>query len=169
MKIVLIGYMASGKSAIGKVLSTKLNTDFIDLDAYIESQEKMLISTIFSQKGEIYFRKKEGFYLKQLLNTEKNQVISVGGGTPCYGNNMNEINKYATSIYLKTSIKTIYNRLLTEKDKRPLVANIKNENLQEFIAKHLFERIPYYEKANFTLDSNEKKVEKLVSEIQQLI
>ena len=93
MKIVLLGYMASGKSNIGKKLSKKLSMSFIDLDDYIIEKEKMTISDIFKAKGEIYFRLIENKYLKEILLEKKDFILSLGGGTPCYANNMEEINK----------------------------------------------------------------------------
>ncbi len=169
MKIVLIGYMASGKSVIGKLLATKMNIDFIDLDEFIENQEKMNISSIFSTKGEIYFRKIEGNYLNEILKSKRNFILSVGGGTPCYGNNMNIINKQTKSIYLKASIKTIYNRLLAESDKRPIVAELPKDKLKEFIAKHLFERRNFYEQADYTINVSDKTLNAIILEIKQLI
>lgn len=168
MKIVLLGYMASGKSAVGKILATALNIQFIDLDEFIEAQEKLSITQIFETKGEIYFRKKEGDYLLQLLNLNESSVISLGGGTPCYGNNMEFIENKSTSFYLKASIDTIFDRLKNETSQRPLVAAIGTENLKEYIAKHLFERAPYYECADHIILANDKKLDQIVDEILSL-
>lgn len=165
MKIVLLGYMASGKSAVGKILAKKLNVQFIDLDSFIEEREQISIKEIFEMKGEIYFRKKEGEYLLELLNLNESSVISLGGGTPCYGNNMDFIKNKAVSFYLKASIDTIFDRLKNETSQRPLVASIGTENLKEYIAKHLFERAPYYDKANHTISVNQKSVNQVIDEI----
>lgn len=165
MKIVLLGYMASGKSAVGKVLALALNIKFIDLDEFIEAHEKLSITQIFETKGEIYFRKKEGEYLQELLDSNESFVLSLGGGTPCYGNNMIFIENKSTSFYLKASIDTIFERLKSETSQRPLVATIGTENLKEYIAKHLFERAPYYEGANHTILVNNKNVAQIVDEI----
>ena len=165
MKIVLLGYMASGKSAVGKILTEKLNVQFIDLDSFIEEREQISIKEIFETKGEIYFRKKEGEYLLELLNLNKSSVISLGGGTPCYGNNMDFIKNKATSFYLKASIDTIFDRLKNETSQRPLVASIGTENLKEYIAKHLFERAPYYDKADHTISVNQISVNQITDEI----
>ncbi len=165
MKIVLLGYMASGKSAVGRILSEKLNIQFIDLDSFIEVREQLSISEIFSKKGEIHFRKKEGDYLRELLNLKEGAVISLGGGTPCYGNNMEFIQNKSTSFYLKASIDTIFERLKNETSQRPLVAAIGTENLKEYIAKHLFERAPYYEGANHTILVNDKNLNQIVDEM----
>jgi len=170
MKIVLLGYMASGKSVIGKLLAEYLNYKFIDLDDFIEQKENLSIASIFSTKGEIYFRKVESLFLAELLkNNSNNMVLSLGGGTPCYGNNMEAIKKYSKSIYLKASIKTIYNRLLNESEKRPIVAQLPKEKLEEFIAKHLFERTCFYEQATYTIDTKDKGFNEIISEINQLI
>ncbi|MFK5959048.1 MAG: shikimate kinase [Lutibacter sp.] len=169
MKIVLLGYMASGKSAVGAVLANKLNIKFIDLDSYIEEHEQLTISEIFTKKGEIYFRKKEGEYLHELLNLKKDCIISLGGGTPCYGNNMNLIKNNAASFYLKASITTLFERLKNETAQRPLVSDIGEENLKEYIAKHLFERILFYEKSDYTISVGEKNIFIIIDEIIELL
>lgn len=165
MKIVLLGYMASGKSAVGRLLAKNNNLDFIDLDNYIEEKENNTISEIFKLKGEIYFRKKESEYLKELLNIEKSSIISLGGGTPCYGNNMELIKTDAISFYLKASISTIFERLKNETAQRPLVASIGIDQLQEYIAKHLFERNLFYEQAAFTISVDDKTIDIIANEI----
>ena len=165
MKIVLLGYMASGKSVVGRILAKNMGLQFIDLDAYIEQKENKSISEIFKQNGEIYFRIKESEYLMELLDLAAPTIISLGGGTPCYGDNLKLIEEHSRSVYLKASISTIFNRLQHETNQRPLVAAIGTENLQEYIAKHLFERNPYYEKATYTIPVNDKKIEAIVEEV----
>ena len=165
MKIVLIGYMASGKSAVGVNLAKELSLNFIDLDDYIEQKEQQTIAEIFKLKGEIYFRKLETICLEELLSNPNDFVLSLGGGTPCYANNMDAILKSSKSIYLRTGIATICNRLLNETNKRPLVAEITKEKLPEFVAKHLFERRFFYEKANLVIDTDNKSIEVLVQQI----
>ncbi|MCF6279604.1 MAG: shikimate kinase [Flavobacteriaceae bacterium] len=169
MKIVLVGYMASGKSSVGKILAEKLRVDFIDLDAYIELKEELSIPDIFVEKGEIYFRLKETEYLKELLNLTDNFVLSVGGGTPCYANNIKLITEKSQLFYLRASINTLYNRLKRQRKSRPMIANLKLEDLKEFIAKHLFERVVYYEQAEFTINTDEKIINEIVEEIKELI
>lgn len=163
-----MGYMASGKSTVGRELASKLKYEFLDLDDYIESKEKMTVSSIFNTKGEIYFRKLETIYLKQLLDNSKNTVLALGGGTPCYGNNMQIIieDDTATSYYLKCSIKTITNRLMAEKSKRPLVTHLNSEeDITEFVGKHLFERNNYYALASKTIVIDNKLINEIVEEI----
>ena len=169
MKIALLGYMASGKSAIGKKLAQKLNLDVVDLDAFIEEKEQMSISEIFKERGEIYFRMREGEYLQELFQVYKNCVVSLGGGTPCYGKNIQVILENSTSIYLKASIETIYNRLLKGAAKRPLVATVGKEHLKEYVAKHLFERAPFYEKAHKIIKVDDKTVDENVDQILKLL
>jgi shikimate kinase len=169
MKIVVLGYMASGKSSIGKALAKKLNVQFIDLDSFIEENEEQSISEIFNNKGEIYFRNKEEFYLKKLFNSEGNRVISLGGGTPCYGENIELILNESTSFYLKASVQIIFERLKKEALQRPLVATIGQDKLKEYIAKHLFERTVYYEKAHHCISVNDKEIDVIVEEIFNLL
>mgnify|MGYP001115491571 CR=1 FL=1 len=165
-KVVLVGYMASGKSSVGKILAERLNVDFIDLDVYIEMEEDLSISNIFTEKGEVYFRIKETEYLTKLLDSEKNFVLSVGGGTPCYANNIKLIAEKAESFYLKASLNTLYNRLKKQRKNRPLIASLKLENLKEFIAKHLFERALYYDKAKHLINTDDKIINEIVEEIK---
>lgn len=168
MILVLIGYMASGKSTLGKVLATKLNYSFIDLDDYIEEEEKKSVNDIFKTKGEIYFRRQETNYLKNILSSKNNLVLSLGGGTPCYSGNMEIIieAENVTSIYLKASIPTLVERLKTEKSKRPLIAHIKtDELLAEFIGKHLFERTQFYNQAQVTISTDNKNENDIIEEL----
>lgn len=165
MKLILMGYMASGKSVIAKYLSKKVGVKNIDLDHYIEHQEGQTIQDIFKNKGEIYFRIIENKYLKELLEEDNEVIIAVGGGTPCYANNIQLIKEKANSIYLKTSIATLLERLLQDQNKRPLVKDIAKEDLAEFIAKHLFERNDYYDKADQVVLVDNKNMEQITDEI----
>ncbi|PQJ81675.1 shikimate kinase [Polaribacter glomeratus] len=170
MKIVLLGYMASGKSSVGKKLSKKLSMSFIDLDDYIIEKEKMTISDIFKIKGEIYFRLIESIYLKEILLKKENFILSVGGGTPCYANNIEEINNNDTiSIYLQASIPTLVKRLIKKKTKRPLIASLDDDKIPEFVAKHLFERRFFYDQAKITLKVDDKSKKKVAKELVKLL
>ncbi len=158
--------MASGKTTIGKLLSKHYNLRFIDLDQYIVDAEGMTISEIFDQKGEIYFRRKETFYLKEVLELDESYVLSLGGGTPCYGNNMELItNSNALSVYLKASIPTITRRIIGGKQKRPLVAHLSVEDIPEFIGKHLFERQYFYNQSKEVVPTDGKTTLEVVNEI----
>lgn len=168
MIIVLLGYMGSGKSTIGKELATSLDYSFLDLDDYISDKEKSSISKIFKTKGEIYFRKKETEYLIEVLNSSENIVLALGGGTPCYGKNMDLIlnNINVTSFYLKLSIPLLSKRLFIEREKRPLISHLNTETeLLEFIGKHLFERIQYYSQSQFTLNTDHKTQQEILKDL----
>ena len=170
MKIILLGYMASGKSSIGKLLSKKINYPLIDLDDYISEKEKMSISEIFSKKGEIYFRNIEHVYLKEILKKDEEYILSLGGGTPCYANNMDEIKSYnGVSIYLQGNVSTMVKRLIKKKSKRPLIASLGNDKIPEFVAKHLFERRFFYEQAKHIIKIDNKKKKDVAKEIKQLL
>lgn len=168
MIVVLIGYMASGKSTLGRILAEKLKYEFIDLDDYIENKEKSTIGDIFKKKGEIHFRTLETENLKEILGVKNNLVLALGGGTPCYSNNMELVlnKKNAKSIYLKASIPTLISRLKNEKSKRPLVAHIETDAmLTEFIGKHIFERSQFYSLANFTVTTDKKSEKDIIEEL----
>ena len=165
--IVLIGYMGSGKSSVAKALSSKLKTNHIDLDKFIESSEGISISNIFKKKGEINFRKIERKYLENILKSKKYSIISLGGGTPCYFDNIEFINKFSNNtIFLKTSIYELTERLFIEKDDRPIISHLKSKkNLNDFIAKHLFERSKFYNKSKIVIDTDKKGIEEIVGEL----
>ncbi|TNJ42423.1 shikimate kinase [Tamlana fucoidanivorans] len=168
MIIVLIGYMASGKTSIGKKLKDKLNYNFIDLDDLIEEKEDMSVTNVFKTKGEVYFRKQEAYYLKEVLKSKEDIILSVGGGTPCYSNNMNTILEapHVKSIYLKATIPTLAEKLLRKKAKRPLIAHIKTlEEMTEFIGKHLFERISFYNQAEIHVSIDGKEKDDIIEDI----
>jgi len=159
--------MGAGKSSVGKKLSEVLGFDYLDLDDYIQEKEGKSIKEIFSTKGEIYFRKIESKYLNEIIS-KSNSVISLGGGTPCYGNNMKHIkeSKNTSSVYLKSSIISLTDRLLLEKDKRPLISHLKSkEELQEFIGKHLFERSAYYNLSDITINTDQNSIDEVVESI----
>lgn len=160
--------MASGKSTLGKILAKKLKYKFVDLDELIEENEKISVSQVFKDKGEVYFRKKEALYLKELLEGTDNLVLSVGGGTPCYGLNMRDIinTPNVRSIYLKASITTLVKKLMKKKSERPLIAHIRTkEAMQEFIGKHLFERIKFYDQAEIIINIDNKTKTEVIKEI----
>ena len=171
MKIILLGYMGSGKSTVGNQLAKKLYQNFTDLDDYIENKEGKSISEIFTEKGEVYFRKIEHTYLKKFINENESYVLSLGGGTPCYASNMDIISKEKDlhSIYLQGSITTLYDRLIDNSSKRPLLDSHTKESLIEYIAKHLFERSTYYEKAKYRISINSKSIDAIVAEIRILL
>jgi len=169
-KIILLGYMGSGKSTIAKLLAEKTTIPFIDLDDRIESQEKLSIKTIFETKGEIYFRKIEHAILKCLMESDESFILSLGGGTPCYAGNHKFLNgNRILSVYLKASISELSERLARDKSKRPAIASLRDDELSEFIAKHLFERSHFYNMADYTVTVDGKSPLAIVCEIETLL
>jgi shikimate kinase len=169
-KVFLIGYMGSGKSTIAKALAQKTGIPHYDLDEVIEKRSENSISQIFEAKGELFFRLLEHEVLSELVASPESMILSWGGGTPCYANN-NEFlsSENTTSIYLSASIENLYHRIVNEKEKRPMVANKSEEELKEFIAKHLFDRSFYYNQANFTIRVDQKSINEIVSEIETIL
>ena len=157
--------MGSGKTLVSKELNILNNFKIFDLDTEISKQNNRSITEIFKEKGEIFFRKTEKEVLEKILSTEKNIILSLGGGTPCYYNNIDSINEKTISVFLKTNVKTLAQRLSSEKDKRPLIQNISNEDLPAFIAKHLFERNPFYNQAKITINTDNLSAREIAEEI----
>ncbi|WP_271783083.1 shikimate kinase [Aquimarina algiphila] len=167
MSIVLIGYMGSGKSLVGRDLAKKMKLEYLDLDEYIENQEKKTISKIFEDHGEIYFRKKESLYLKEVLDKHTDSVISLGGGTPCFAGNLEIVkeNENTKSIYLQTSLDELTKRLFAERNKRPLIAHITTiDELKDFVRKHIFERSFYYNQADYKVVTDQKDANQISEE-----
>lgn len=169
MLISLIGYMGCGKTHISKLLSEKLNVILFDLDQEISHQNKLSVQEIFEKKGELFFRKTEKENLEILVNRKENAVLSVGGGTPVYYDNMEVLNSKSITIYLRANVSTLSERLKSQKETRPLIARISEEELPEFIAKHLFERNPYYHQAQYIIDTDHKTPEEIIEEILSLL
>lgn len=169
MIISLIGYMGSGKSHISKILSEKINFKLFDLDKEISTIYKQTIAEIFKNKGELFFRKVEKETLEEILSKEDNCILSVGGGTPVYYNNMDTLNNNSVTFYLRANVSTLTERLLKQKEKRPIIAKIPDEDLPEFIAKHLFERNVYYNKAQYIIDTDGKNPEDVIEEIISIL
>lgn len=161
MLIYLIGFMGSGKTTVGKKLATQLDLDFIDLDLFIEEKYKISIPDIFDRFDESVFRKIEHETLMETKSFQ-NTVISTGGGTPCFYNNMDIINANGTSVYLKLHPKSIQKRLLESKKKRPLVMNKGEDELFNFIQLKLEEREQYYEQAKYTIKAENLEIADLV-------
>ena len=169
-KIILLGYMGSGKSVVAELLARKIGFPFKDLDEIIEWHENLPIKNIFEQKGEIYFRKLEHTLFKELIFSSENFVLALGGGTPCYANNHKLLKGQGiASVYLKASLDELYGRLVKEKADRPLIAAMDEVEMKEFIAKHLFERSYFYNQAGHVVTVDHKLPEEIVSEIESLI
>ena len=168
MFIVLMGYMGSGKSTLGRLLGNELGYSFVDFDEYIEEKQRMSVPQIFDQKGEIYFRKLERQYLMEILGERGDQIVSLGGGTPCYGDNMGLIKKSsAKSVYLNVPVAELSARLWEARKHRPLLKHQDApEKLEEFVRKHLFERSFYYNQADIKISAEGKSELELLSELK---
>ncbi|MFV8328280.1 shikimate kinase [Flavobacterium sp. ZS1P14] len=169
-KIILLGYMGCGKSTIANKLSKIIEIPFVDLDKKIEEKINLSINDVFEKHGEIYFRKLEHEVFVELLDSPDNLIIGLGGGTPCYANN-HELLKddNVVSVYLKASIETLFNRLVHNKSKRPLIANKSDDEMKEFIAKHLFDRSFYYNHAQHKVIVDDKTIDQTVADIVNIL
>ena len=165
MRIVLVGYMGSGKSTVGKKLASKLRFSFYDTDQIIEEQYKISIYNFFEKYEEDVFRKIEYDVLKNIL-IHNNAVISTGGGTPCFRNNMDIINKNSYSVYIKMHIDSIETRLINSKKSRPLLKDISQTNLKAFIEKQLLEREKYYNQANLIIKGEKLDINYLIESLK---
>ncbi len=144
-RIILIGFMGSGKSTVGKLLASTLDYQYVDTDALIEKQEAMSVADIFAKNGEGYFRKLESDVVKS-LNGYENIVIATGGGMPVFENNMDLLNQAGITIFLQVGVQTIYERISKDKT-RPLVTAHTGNSLKAFIKNKLLERNPFYKRA----------------------
>ncbi len=145
--------MGSGKSTLGQAIAEGLNIPFFDLDTKIESGENISTNDIFVQHGEKHFRSLEKAYLQSTLKME-NGVIACGGGTPCFNDLITWMKFQGVVIYLNAQPDLLFNRLNTIESSRPLLHNLKNKQLSEFIADKLLERSPVYMQAHYVLNTN---------------
>ncbi|MDH3004990.1 MAG: shikimate kinase [Candidatus Shikimatogenerans sp. JK-2022] len=146
--------MGSGKSYIGYLLSLLTNYRYFDLDDIIYKKYKININNFFKKYGENKFRLIENKILNLFLIKYKSYILSVGGGTPCYFNNINLMNLYATTIFLKINHKKLYYRLLKDNKNRPILNKINKINLYNFIKLHIYKRINFYNKSKYTININ---------------
>lgn len=171
-RIIIVGYMGSGKTTVGKALSKDLGIPFYDLDWYIESRMRKTVAQIFAERGEEGFRKIEHNMLHEVAEFE-NVIISCGGGTPCFFDNMDYMNGQGETVYLQASPDVLYNHLKMGKTERPLLKNKTPEEMQVFIAEQLEKREPYYSKAKHTLNvdllENYEKIKISVAKMRALL
>ena len=148
--IFLNGFMGSGKSYWGKIWSEHYQLAFYDLDLMIENNQNLSINEIFQQKGEPYFRSAETGQLRA-FEFKSNFIVACGGGTACFNNNMEWMNKHGVTLFLNPSVKTIVSRLQADPASRPLINNLDHGELLLFAERKLGERNKYYMKSNFIL------------------
>ena len=172
VRIIIVGYMGSGKTTVGKALSKDLGIPFYDLDWYIESRMRKTVAQIFAERGEEGFRKIEHNMLHEVAEFE-NVIISCGGGTPCFFDNMDYMNGQGETVYLQASPDVLYNHLKMGKTERPLLKNKTPEEMQVFIAEQLEKREPHYSKAKHTLNvdllENYEKIKISVAKMRALL
>jgi len=164
--IYIIGYMGSGKTTIANELSNMLKLPYVDTDKEIQKKTNYTINEIFKKFNEIYFRKKEKEILTSITG---NKIVSTGGGLPIYSDNMRYIKKNGISIYLKTPIQILYNRLKNSSDNRPLIQNIKNSDLKKFINKQIKQREYFYKQANYILETKDLSKEEILRKIHSFV
>jgi shikimate kinase len=167
MKIFLIGFMGSGKTHWGKLLSAKLQLPFFDLDTVIVKTEQKTVSEIFTEKGEEYFRYKEKEVLEELVNDHENFILSCGGGTPCFFNTIDFMIKNGIVVWLNTSVSVLKERLLKERMSRPLVRTIGDSELKSYIIRKLGERKMYYEQAHIVVHEDAISLENLIEILKE--
>ena len=152
-RIIFIGYMGAGKTTVGKALAKELHMPFYDLDWYIESRMHKTVKAIFDERGEAGFRKIEHNMLHEVAEFE-DIIISCGGGTPCFFDNIDYMNRQGETVYLKATPEVLYGHLKMGKTIRPLLLNKTADEVQVFIREQLAQREPYYSKAKYVLDVN---------------
>ena len=171
-RIFIIGYMGAGKTTVGKALAKELNIEFYDLDWYIEARMRKTVKQIFDEQGEEGFRRIENNMLHEVGEFE-NVIISCGGGTPCFFDNMDFMNKQGETVYLKATPEVLYGHLKMGKTIRPLLLNKTPEEVQVFIKEQLQKREAFYTKAKHTLDvnlmDNYEKIKISVAKVKELL
>ena len=165
MKIFLIGFMGSGKTYWGRKLSEKLRLPFFDLDEQIETSEAKKISQIFADEGEEYFRLLEKDTLHIITESHDSFIMATGGGTPCYFNNIEFMNKAGISVWINTPVDLLHERLLKDKNERPLIKDLNDAQLRSFIIKKFSDRKIYYEQAEMVVEETDKNLEKMVERL----
>ena len=152
-RIILIGFMGSGKTTLGRALAKALGLTFIDLDNYIELRYCKSINQIFAERGEEGFRNIERNLLHEVCEFE-DVIISSGGGTPCFFDNIDYMNAQGTTIYLQVPNDRLLTRLKIAKSRRPLLKDKNDEELRAFIAEQLGKRLPHYSKAQYSFKAD---------------
>lgn len=168
-RIIIIGYMGSGKTTVGHALSQELGLPFYDLDWYIETRMHCTVKQIFDEKGEEGFRKIEHNLLHEVAEFE-DVIISCGGGTPCFFDNIDYINRQGETVYLKCTTDVLYKHLKMGKTVRPLLLNKTHDEVKTFIEAQLKQREPFYAKAKHIVDvslmDNKEKIKTTVDAIR---
>jgi shikimate kinase len=172
IRIFLIGYMGAGKTTLGKLLAKDLGVEFIDLDWYIEARFHKTVSEIFAERGEAGFREMERNMLHE-VGAFDNVIISAGGGTPCFFDNMDFMNANGQTVFLDASIDILFSRLRVAKQQRPILRDKSDEELKAFIGKALDGRMPFYSKATYRFCADElessSQIDNSVKRLRELL
>ena len=171
-RILLIGFMAAGKTTLGKALARDLGLQFIDLDHYIENRYHSTVSQLFADRGEEGFRQIERNMLHEVAEFE-NVIISCGGGTPCFYDNMEYMNRQGMTLYLKASPEVLAAHLRMGRTVRPLIVGKNDEELRQFIMESLEKREPYYSKAKYMMNvdlmDNNEKIQESIEKTKEVL
>lgn len=165
MRIFLLGFMGCGKSHWGREISQKLKIPFFDLDSQIEESESKSINEIFVEQGEEHFRLKEKEVLNIITESHESFVMACGGGTPCFYNNIDYMNKSGTTVWINCSVDCLFSRLVKEKDKRPLIKELTDDQLRSYIMKKYADRKIFYQQSKVILQDDALTLEKIVDAI----
>jgi shikimate kinase len=172
VRVILIGYMGAGKTTIGKALAQDLGVTFYDLDWYISNRMRKTIAQIFEERGEEGFRQIERNMLHEVAEFE-DVIISCGGGTPCFFDNIDYMNQQAPVVYLKAEPDVLFKHLAMSKNDRPLLRGKSQEELIAFIKDQLEKREPFYTKASYSLDvslmDDYSKIKDSVAQVRKLL
>lgn len=167
-RIFLIGFMGCGKTHWGKELSEQLQIPFFDLDQKIEEKEEKSINDVFEEKGEEYFRLLEKDVLHLLVESHDSFVMACGGGTPCFYNNIDYMNQKGTTVWIDCSTTCLVNRLKNEKEKRPLIKDLDEEQLHLYVMRKVGDRRIFYQQAKIILTEEEVSVDSIIDRVSQL-
>lgn len=172
IRVIIIGFMGAGKTTVGKALAAELGVTFYDLDWYITMRYHRTVPELFAERGEEGFRDLERRMLHEVAEFE-NVVVSCGGGTPCFYDNMDYMNSLADTVYLKAEPEVLAMHLKMGKGKRPLIEGKSHEELEEYVRETVSARESYYNKAKYTLDvsllDNFTKIQESVSLIRKML
>ncbi len=163
--VYLVGFMGVGKSTVGKRLASLMDLEFIDLDMMFESRYKLSIQAFFQKYGEALFRQFEQEILKSTFDLT-DVVISTGGGTPCYGSSMDDMCRHGLTVYLHMPPAALVSRLVSAKRQRPLLEGKTENELSEYVACKLNERLSYYTRAHLQVDALSLDVGSLAEKIR---
>lgn len=164
--VILVGFMGAGKSTVGKLLAETIGVPFIDSDEWIADKEQATVSDVFATKGEAYFRQLEKAFLDQLAH-EQPAIVAVGGGLPCFDDNILKLKELGLVVYINTSLQTLTQRLKNDRQNRPLLAAVKDQELFRFAEDLISIRKVFYKMAHVIVPNEANKPKEVVEKIQK--